>query len=192
MTTGGYKQNMLNNQSTNDYIVDLNKSLLSENQNLIARMVHLEEEVKKKNEELDDINEELGREEKSNNYLKSLLKNFLETSKMFEQISDNRKLISDINYRSIKNFKNDISKNHHILAGIYFSLFAISILTMEYSVSLLILFYTSLPVGVLEYYIYIFNLPMHTKENEKINQLLNKIKEVETSQDYIHEFIDNI
>jgi len=192
MTTGGYKQNMLNNQATNDYIVDLNKSLLSENQNLIARMVHLEEEVKKKNEELDDINEELGREEKSNNYLKSLLKNFLETSKMFEQISDNRKLISDINYRSIKNFKNDISKNYHILAGIYFSLFAISILTMEYSVSLLILFYTSLPVGVLEYYIYIFNLPMHTKENEKINQLLNKIKEVETSQDYIHEFIDNI
>ena len=70
------------NQSTTEYVVDLNKQLLKENQILIAKVTQLGEELKGKDEELEEKEEELGREEKSNNYLKSLLKNFRETAKI--------------------------------------------------------------------------------------------------------------
>lgn len=180
------------NQSTTEYVVDLNKQLLKENQNLIASITRLEEELKKKGEELEEKEDELGREETKNNYLKGLLKNFLETSRMYQKISDNRKSISDFNYKCMKDYKKKIKTNHYILLGLYFALFSISFITMEYTTTLLIMFYTSFPIGILEYDISIFNLPIHKRANDKIKGLEETLKKVETSQDYIHEFIDGI
>ena len=90
------------------YILELNKGLLQENQKLIAKITQTEEDLKKKDEELEEKDDEIGREEKTNNHLKCLLKNFLEMSRLHQSISDERELISDKNYKSLKEFKTNM------------------------------------------------------------------------------------
>ena len=42
------------------------------------------------------------------------------------------------------------------------------------------------------YDISIFNLPIHKRANDKIKEIEDTIEKFESSQDYIHEFIDGI
>ena len=45
---------------------------------------------------------------------------------------------------------------------------------------------------VIEYYLYIFKLPKHKKEEDNIKNISKEIKDLNAAQDYVHEFINNI
>ena len=174
------------------YILGLNKNLLQENQILIARLTQLEEELKKKDEELEEKDDEMGREERTNNHLKCLLKNFLEMSRLHKYISDERKQISDKNYKSLKDFKYNIYSIRYSLIALYGVFLTINFMLMPLHLLCMLMFYTLLPIGIMEYYISIFELPKFENENKKINTTDKTIDELKKSQDFINEYIDSI
>jgi len=175
------------------YIIQLNEQLLGGNRELIIENNSLKNDLGKKDGELEEKDDEIGREEKSNNYLKNLLKNFLEMSRLYQEISDYRKIISDDNFKSLENFINEIRSIRYILLSIYTLIIAISFITLpSYILFCIFVIYSSIPIGVIEYYVSIFKLPKHKKEGDMIKDILKKIKELNASQDYIHEFIDQV
>ena len=179
------------NMESTSYIIQLNNQLLGGNRELIVENSSLKKDLEKKDEELEEKDDEIGREEKSNVYLKGLLKNFLEMSKLYQEISDNRKIISDDNFRSLKNFKQEIKYIRYTLLSIYGLLIAISFMVLPtYILFCSFVIYSLVPIGVIEYYVLMFELPKHKKQEEIIKDVLKKIKELDSSQDYIHEFID--
>ena len=96
--------NSSNTMESTSYIIQLNEQLLVGNRELVVENNSLTKDLEKKEEELEEKDDEIGREEKSNIYLKNLLKNFLEMSKLYQEISENRKIISDDNFKSLKDF----------------------------------------------------------------------------------------
>ena len=52
--------------------------------------------------------------------------------------------------------------------------------------------YSLIPIGVIEYYIEIFDLPNHKHQEDIITNTLKQIKELDSSQDYIYEFIEQV
>ena len=174
------------------YILELNKGLLQENQKLIAKITQIEEELKKKDEELEDKDDDMGREERTNVHLKGLLKNFLEMSRLHQDISDERKQISDKNYKSLKDFKTNMFSIRYSLIALYGVFLTINFMLMPLHLLCMLMIYTLLPIGIMEYYISIFELPKFENENKKINTTDKTIDELKKSQDFIHEYIDSI
>ena len=175
------------------YIIQLNEQLLGGNRELIIENNSLTKDLEKKDEELEEKDDEMGRVEKSNVYLKGLLKNFLEMSRLFQKISDNRKNISDDNLKYYENFQKEIKYIRYTLLSLYGLLIAISFIALpSYILFCVFLIYSSIPIGVIEYYVSIFKLPKHKKQEDIIKDGLKQIKELDASQDYIHEFIDQV
>ena len=111
--------------------------------------------------------------------------------KLYKEISDNRKIISDDNFKSLKDFKKDIKSIRYTLLSIYGLLIAISFIILpSYILFCAFVIYSTIPIGVIEYYVLMFELPKHKNQDDIIKDVLKKIKELDASQDYIHEFID--
>ena len=134
------------------YILELNKGLLQENQKLIAKITQTEEELKKKDEELEDKDDDMGREERTNVHLKGLLKNFLEMSRLHQDISDERKQISDKNYKSLKDFKTNMFSIRYSLLALYGVFLTINFMLMPLHLLCMLMIYTLLPIGIMEYF----------------------------------------
>jgi hypothetical protein len=190
--TNDINNSQKNIDSTN-YIIQLNQQLLLGNRELIMENNSLKKITEHKDDELDDKENDIGRTEKSNIYLKSLLKNFLEMSKLYQEVSDNRKFISDNNYNFLKIFKKEIKEIRYILLCIYGLLLAISFMIIQsYIIFFILIIFSILPICVIEYYISVFQLPKYREQELNIKDIYKKIKELDSSQDYIHEFIDQI
>ena len=172
------------------YIIDLNQQLLSGNRELVIENNTLKKDLVKKDEELEENDDAIGRVEKSNVYLKNLLKNFLEMSKLFQEISEKRKIISDENFSAIKIFKDNVKKFRYTVISIYFIFFTISIMVTPLYIVCGFVIYSVLPITLIEYNIMEFKLP--SNENNIIKNIQKQIKELDSSQDYIHEFIDQV
>ena len=172
------------------YIIDLNQQLLSGNRELVIENNTLKKDLVKKDEELEENDDAIGRVEKSNVYLKNLLKNFLEMSKLFQEISEKRKIISDENFSAIKIFKDNVKKFRYTVISIYFIFFTISIMVTPLYIVCGFVIYSVLPITLIEYNIMEFKLPLN--ENNIIKNIRKQIKELDSSQDYIHEFIDQV
>ena len=172
------------------YIIDLNQQLLSGNRELVIENNTLKKDLVKKDEELEENDDAIGRVEKSNVYLKNLLKNFLEMSKLFQEISEKRKIISDENFSAIKIFKDNVKKFRYTVISIYFIFFTISIMVTPLYIVCGFVIYSVLPITLIEYNIMEFKLPLN--ENNIIKNIQKQIKELDSSQDYIHEFIDQV
>jgi|TARA_B110000259_G_scaffold18058_1_gene19071 hypothetical protein len=172
------------------YIIDLNQQLLSGNRELVIENNTLKKDLVKKDEELEENDDAIGRVEKSNVYLKNLLKNFLEMSKLYQEISEKRKIISDENFSAIKIFKDNVKKFRYTVISIYFIFFTISIMVTPLYIVCGFVIYSVLPITLIEYNIMEFKLP--SNENNIIKNIQKQIKELDSSQDYIHEFIDQV
>jgi|TARA_B110000114_G_scaffold166123_1_gene186998 hypothetical protein len=172
------------------YIIDLNQQLLSGNRELVIENNTLKKDLVKKDEELEENDDAIGRVEKSNVYLKNLLKNFLEMSKLYQEISEKRKIISDENFSAIKIFKDNVKKFRYTVISIYFIFFTISIMVTPLYIVCGFVIYSVLPITLIEYNIMEFKLPLN--ENNIIKNIQKQIKELDSSQDYIHEFIDQV
>jgi|TARA_B110000259_G_C13873865_1_gene345952 hypothetical protein len=179
------------NQKSINYIIELNKTLVTQNQKLQRDLGYIKSQIENKEEELEDKDDELARTEKSNEKFKGILKNFAEETKNWKEVADNQKIISDDNFKALKEFKSDIKYFKYILAAIYgICLSTIYMIHPLYLFCLMII-YTSVPIGIIEYYILKFNLPYHKVQEKLIKNKLNEIKNIEEGLGYIYEFIDN-
>jgi hypothetical protein len=179
--------------NTTLYIIELNKKYLLINQTLQTDIGYCKRQIEQKDVELEDKDDEMGRVEKSNVYLKGLLKNFLEMSKLHQEISENRKNISDNNYKSLKYLKKEIKCIRYTVHTIYGLFIALGFMIIpSYLLFFAFVIYSLIPIGVIEYYIEIFDLPNHKHQEDIITNTLKQIKELDSSQDYIHEFIEQV
>lgn len=161
------KDNVHSSQQTTSerYIIDTNKQLQKENTRLKITVNTLESTV-------DELEEDLSAEEKRNQYLKSLLKNFHEIHKNMIKLNS---VEYDLN-----------NKTYQIIAEI------IPIIILLTSIVFCRLWYIApffIPVGAIGFRIRYNKL---TSELYILkSELENNIKEIESGQDYIYEFIEN-
>jgi len=181
------KKKILGNDtgSSERYIILMNDTLQSQNQENIKNIQIMETRI----EELD---EELLNLERKNEYIKSLLKNFHEMSKSWKNIGENRLTIIQ-NTRNTFLINKQISvKNIRYLETImtFFIAFLCKFYSLSYAINVAIMFFG---IAVLQEYIFMkFTLPEYEDIEYLISNTLKEIEKTTTAQDYIHEFIDTL
>jgi hypothetical protein len=173
------------NNST-EYIISQNEKLTKDNQNLIKKNCKL-------NSKMEDLENELGLEEKKIVHLRGLLKNFKELSDLNEKIANNSDAISTLSKKEIKIYSDKLNLNTNVS-----SIIGVLWLSILYSYTN---FYTFAFVSV---YVFISQLCMISldisevnsrkkKIYEKSNELIkDEIKKLVDALDYINEYIDSI
>lgn len=173
------------NNST-EYIISQNEKLTKDNQNLIKKNCKL-------NSKMEDLENELGLEEKKIVHLRGLLKNFKELSDLNEKIAKNSDAISTLSKKEIKIYSDKLNLNTNVC-----SIIGVLWLSILYS-------YTNLyTVAFVSVYVFISQLCMISldfsevnyrkkKSYEKSNELIkDEIKKLVDALDYINEYIDSI
>lgn len=173
------------NNST-EYIISQNEKLTKDNQNLIKKNCKL-------NSKMEDLENELGLEEKKIVHLRGLLKNFKELSDLNEKIAKNSDAISSLSKKEIKIYSDKLNLNTNVC-----SIIGVLWLSILYS-------YTNLyTVAFVSVYVFISQLCMISldfsevnsrkkKTYEKSNELIKgEIKKLVDALDYINEYIDSI
>lgn len=173
------------NNST-EYIISQNEKLTKDNQNLIKKNCKL-------NSKMENLENELGLEEKKIVHLRGLLKNFKELSDLNENIAKNSDAISTLSKKEIKIYSDKLNFNTNIC-----SIIGVLWVSILYS-------YTNLyNVAFVSIYIFISQLCMISldisevnyrkkKLYEKSNELIkDEIKKLVDALDYINEYIDSI
>lgn len=173
------------NNST-EYIISQNEKLTKDNQNLIKKNCKL-------NSKMEDLENELGLEEKKIVHLRGLLKNFKELSDLNEKIAKNSDAISTLSKKEIKIYSDKLNLNTNVC-----SIIGVLWLSILYS-------YTNLyTVAFVSVYVFISQLCMISldfsevnyrkkKSYEKSNELIKEeIKKLVDALDYINEYIDSI
>jgi len=167
------------------YIIDTNKNLHEK----IEAQTEQINEYKVQNEEL---TEELENIEKKRNYIKGLLKNFHEMNKWNEQIS----VLEQKRFTTSKNFVAIYKSQANFHIRILHCLFLIVTgFLWEYSDNWHTCFVGSFLIIIASFhYSLMQNLRLCINEDvtKTIADLNKKKKELETAQDYIHEFLDNL
>lgn len=173
------------NNST-EYIISQNEKLTKDNQNLIKKNCKL-------NSKMEDLENELGLEEKKIVHLRGLLKNFKELSDLNEKIAKNSDAISTLSKKEIKIYSDKLNLNTNVC-----SIIGVLWLSILYSYTN---FYT---VAFVSVYVFISQLCMISldfsevnsrkkKSYEKSNELIKEeIKKLVDALDYINEYIDSI
>tara|TARA_Y100000389_G_scaffold203960_1_gene254287 strand:- start:10498 stop:11178 length:681 start_codon:yes stop_codon:yes gene_type:complete len=189
-------------QDTSNYIIDTNKNLQTEVNILRMEKLVLEKDKENSEDEQDKL-------EEKNRYLKGLLKNFAEMDKMYKKISSKRQEMLTIskdnhNYQ-MKNIKKVIQSPGKMIKETFLA--TIVTIVMQYSflfmtganynpyISTGIIMITQAVVSRFAVATEVNNIlefPNFSKEEKYINDILKEIKETETSQDYVNEFIDCI
>ena len=180
-----------NKNHTIPYIIELNKKLLQENKELVSNITSIQKELEKKDEKIDEIDEELGLVEKSNQNYKSILKNFAEETKNWKDIYEIQESISDDNYNHMKEFKLKLNEIRYTILAFYafINILAMGLFDLYYIAVLII--YSVSTICVVEYYISHFTLPLHDIKVSKIKAKKHEIKTIEDGLGYIYKFIDD-
>tara|TARA_B100001109_G_C18662824_1_gene380395 strand:+ start:31 stop:681 length:651 start_codon:yes stop_codon:yes gene_type:complete len=181
-----------NNNNTVDYIIELNKELLQKNQDLISQVAYLEKELQNKDDQLEEKDDELGLTEKSNQNYKSVLKNFAEETKNYKELYEIQEQISLDNYKHIKEFKyKQLNELRYSVLAFYsfIIIFSMGFYNL-YTVGLMIIYSLS-AIGVVEFYIWNFTLPLHEINIPIIKEKKQEIKKIEEGLGYIYKFIDD-
>lgn len=150
---------------TETYIIDNNKRLQEENTELKITVNILEKSV-------DELEEEIAAEEKRNQYIKSILKNFHEIHKNMDELNS-------IEYNINTNIYKLIAETMPLII----------LLT---SITLSGFWYISpffIPIGAIGLKLRYDKLTLELYVLR--SKLENNIKEIESGQDYIYEFIEN-
>lgn len=173
------------NNST-EYIISQNEKLTKDNQNLIKKNCKL-------NSKMEDLENELGLEEKKIVHLRSLLKNFKELSDLNEKIAKNSDAISTLSKKEIKIYSDKLNLNTNVC-----SIIGVLWLSILYSYTN---FYT---VAFVSVYVFISQLCMISLDISEVNsrkkksyeksneQIKDEIKKLVDALDYINEYIDSI
>ena len=177
------KENMEKNDSTN-YIIEMNQRLLLEKEELIVKNNVLQCNI-------ESNEDDMARTEKTNVHLKGILKNFLEITDLNKKISTSRKLIYTYNEIEVKELVRDIEFIRNIC-----------IITIPIFLSIMFLYYNlfifvfssiiTLNPIIFMYSWSNFTLVKHVKIIDQIKSYEKEIKSLESSLDFINEYIDSI
>jgi|TARA_B110000305_G_C19406014_1_gene622787 hypothetical protein len=189
-----YNENINNteNSSYNDttnYIIDTNKNLLIENKNLEKEIITLTEKF----EELED---DIGRTEKTNTHLKGLLKNFQAISENCEKISKSREIICKSNEEDVLDYVNKIIFIRSLIILFGGGLITYMYLCYTYG-------YIDLFTSIFTYIITIiqgitisictnYKLPKQHKIETEIKSYEKDNIKIKETLDFINEYIDSI
>lgn len=173
------------NDCVEKYIITLNDTLQTKQKEDLLTIHALEQKI----EEMEDEVESL---EKKNSYLKSLLKNFHEMNKMSKELSKNNIVMRENTAISLNFFKYRATKHLRyleallmIFLGIFYEFYPID---YTFNVFIMLVIIVSFQESTLMNLI-IPTLPEKANRNK---ELVTEIEKINKSQDYIHEFIDNI
>lgn len=172
--------------NSTEYIISQNEKLTKDNQNLIKKNC-------KMSSQMEELENELGLEEKKVVHLRGLLKNFKELSDLNEKIAKNSDAISSLSKKEIKIYSDKLNFNTNVC-----SIIGILWMSILYS-------YTNLyTVAFVSVYVFISQICMISldfsevnsrkkKSYEKSNELIkDEIKKLVDALDYINEYIDSI
>lgn len=179
------------NNDTTSYIIDLNQRLLLKNQELEKKIERMKNDIKNKEEELEEKDDEIGLTEKSNGNYKSILKNFVEETKNFKEISNIYKEISDNNYSHITEFRSNMKDIRYSVLCYYAFISMIFMGVYDFYILCIVIMYSFSAIGVVEYYIWNFTFPDHTRNLSKIKEKKKEIKKIDEGLGYIYKFIED-
>jgi hypothetical protein len=175
-----------NTTSTSEkYIITINDTLqANEKQHLL-----LIQELESNKTELEEDIENL---EKKNNYLKSLLKNFHEMNKWNNELTKNALYMYTDTSNKMKMYKYRALTHLRYLEVLLFTFIAIFYEFYDINYVLNVFLMVAIVVAFQESTLMNFILPKYSDKEKRNKEIQNEIEKTEVSQDYIHEFIDNI
>lgn len=167
------------------YVINVNNTLQSKQKEDMLNIHDLEQKIEEMEDEVDSV-------EKKNSYLKSLLKNFHEMNKMSKELSKNNIFIKENIEVSVNFFKYRATKHLRyletllmIFLGIFYEFYA-----LDYTVNVFIMLV--IIVAFQESTLMNLIIPSFPEKENKNKEIITEISKINKSQDYIHEFIDNI
>ena len=169
-----------------NWLIETNRQLTNENKELLKTNQDLLNEVAEKEKELDDY-------DVSKRYTKGLLKNLVEVSRLYLDISNfNEK--SFINLRQKNIILVNESKN---LSKIYISVMTVFLLIYFFFNNfnyhfVFYLFISSFSFACNDSIIRIFNIEYIDINEIKKKEIKTEIKKIEDSQNFLYEYIDNL
>lgn len=181
------KEQIFDNQNgcIENYVITLNNTLQSKQKEDMLNIHDLEQKIEEMEDEIDSL-------EKKNSYLKSLLKNFHEMNKMSKELSKNNIFIKENIEVSVNFFKYRATKHLRyletllmIFLGIFYEFYA-----LDYTVNVFIMLV--IIVAFQESTLMNLIIPSFPEKENKNKEIITEISKINKSQDYIHEFIDNI
>lgn len=174
-----------NDNTASQYIIDMNKNLMEQNKRLLSQIFEKESTI-------EDLELDNGSSEKSNVYLKNVLINFNEISKIQETYRDNSNYMINELYTQYKNVKYDIK----ILVN-YIYMFCVLNLFLLYifcdpSIWIYFIVYNMSIFLFIEINLRNLKLFDFKKTKNSLIEMMKQIKEILENQDLIHEFIEQI
>jgi predicted nuclease with TOPRIM domain len=160
------------------YIILMNETLQMDNRDLRSQLKESETKT-------DEQENEIDRNDVSTRYMKGMLKNFVELSKLedkYKTIKDSV-LVDNKNY--LKQFKKDVTKQLRVFE--FVSLLAVCLACQI----MLLLLTVGICIG-LEYTLINMHYPSNEKNEYTLKKLNVEIKTIKDSQDFIGDHIDNI
>lgn len=182
------KDQLLNNVSPESkYIINMNDFLQSQDREQRDKLSRLESDYEKLEEEQDNLERKLS-------YTKNLVKNFHEMNKWEEEIANHYKTMFVDIKKDIKTFREQYWKysGRYMLPYFLFQVFIWYYLWR--SIIQTTLFTCSLVICSLIVHEHFNSIKVKdfSSHVNRINEIEKEMKKTEASQDYIHEYIDNI
>jgi hypothetical protein len=160
------------------YIILMNETLQSDNRELRSTIKDLEVKT-------DELENETDRNEVSTRYMKGMLKNFVELSKLQQKYRTVTDTILTDNKNYLKRFKSETKKQLRVFELI--SLPAV-FLIWQFMFTLSIIGF----ITIIEYTLLNLHYPSNDKNAAILKELTREIKTIQDAQDFIGDHIDNI
>jgi len=175
-----------NTTSTSEkYIITINDTLQANEKQHLLLIQELENNKTELEEEIENL-------EKKNNYLKSLLKNFHEINKWNNELTKNASYMYTDTINKMKMYKYRALTHLRYLEVLLFTFIAIFYEFYDINYTLNVFLMIAIIVAFQESTLMNFVLPKYTDKEKRNKEIQTDIENTEVSQDYIHEFIDNI
>ncbi len=165
------------------YIILMNDTLQADNRNLVGKVTDLEAQV-------EELEADSDRMEKSKTYMKGLLKNFIEMMDLYKKICTIHDQIRTGIVSDLKGFKYKATRHLRILQSMIMIFMAIWYDYHPISVFLPVMFVVICMIAFQESTLWNLNISPYKTDTNKISELTKEIKKADAAQDYIHVLID--
>lgn len=181
---GSNSEKVLSDASPHErYIILMNDTLQAESKKLTTRVIDLESQI----EELESDNDRM---EKSKTYMKGLLKNFIEMTKWYVEIGTNYEIILSGITKEINSLKYKATRHLRILQSIMIFFLGVWYEYHEITIFLPIMFVVVMLLSFQESTLWNLKISTYKSNKSKIRELSKEISDAEAAQDYIHVLID--
>ena len=165
------------------YIILMNDTLQYKNKELESDIHDLESQI-------EVFEEDNNRMEKGRNYMKGLLKNFVEIHKWYATVTEKNETIIHNITKDITRFKNNAKKHLRYLQTVMIVFLAIWYEYRKFIDFFPILTIFAVIAAFQESTLWNLQIPECTEDKNTISNLMEEIRKADAAQDYIHVLID--